>query len=377
MRVSQGENLPKKLEALCRKAGIGRIGFGKKYVAIKLHFGESGNLAYLRPNYAKVLVDLVKEEGGWPFLLDCSTLYAGRRKNALEHLELAYEHGFSPFSTGCHIIIGDGLTGSDEVLVPVKGAEHVAQAHIGRAVMDADCVISLTHFKGHVETGFGGVLKNVGMGCGSRAGKREMHAATGPKIDADKCIGCRKCARFCASDAISYVDDKAVMDSERCAECGFCIAACPTDAIFSAYDAAPALLGAKIAEYTKAVLDGRPSFHVSLAIDISPFCDCWSSNDAPIVPDIGMFASFDPVALDAACADAVNAQSAVADSLLGEKLAQAHEGGTACEDGCAPGHAGEGTDYFRVLVPNTDWKAALQHAVKLGIGTTDYRLIEV
>ncbi len=170
LKVKEGRTLLDKLHSLIIAAGIGNIDFEKKFTAIKMHFGEYGNLAYIRPNYAKVIVDYIRDAGGWPFLVDCNTLYPGRRKNALEHLDLAYEHGFSPFSTGCHVLIGDGLSGTDEALVPVVGGVYVKEAKIGQAVMDADILISLNHFKGHIETGFGGALKNIGMGCGSRGG---------------------------------------------------------------------------------------------------------------------------------------------------------------------------------------------------------------
>ena len=160
---------------MIRNAGIGEIDMDGKFVAIKLHFGELGNISYLRPNYAKAVADLVKELGGKPFLTDCNTMYPGKRKNALEHLECAWENGFSPLSVGCPILIGDGLKGTGDIAVPVVGGEYVKEAKIGRAVMDADVFISLTHFKGHEMTGFGGAIKNIGMGCGSRAGKKDQH----------------------------------------------------------------------------------------------------------------------------------------------------------------------------------------------------------
>lgn len=183
-------NLLEKLKYLVKTAGIEQLPLENRYTAIKIHFGEPGNLAYLRPNYAKVIVDIVKENGGKAFLTDCNTLYVGRRKNALDHLDAAYENGFSPFSTGCHVIIADGLKGTDEALVPVKGGEYVKEAKIGQAIMDADNFISLTHFKGHEATGFGGTFKNIGMGCGSRAGKMEMHSAGKPFVHQEKCVGC-------------------------------------------------------------------------------------------------------------------------------------------------------------------------------------------
>lgn len=200
MHTTMDLNLPQKLERLCRRAGMMDIDFKNQYAAIKIHFGELGNLAFLRPNYAKVVADLVKEGGGKPFLTDCNTLYVGSRKNAIDHMETAYLNGFSPYQTGCHVIIADGLKGTDETLVPIDG-EYVKEAKIGRALMDADIVISLTHFKGHEATGFGGALKNLGMGGGSRAGKMEQHSAGKPSVIQSRCIGCKRCERICAHDA--------------------------------------------------------------------------------------------------------------------------------------------------------------------------------
>ena len=178
-RCPVGTSLTDKLRRLCIAAGIKNIDMEGKFVAIKMHFGELGNLAYLRPNYAKVVADLCKEQGGMPFLTDCNTLYPGSRKNALEHLTCAQLNGFWPMTTGCQVIIADGLRGTDEVEVPVPNGEYCKTAKIGRAIMDADIFISLSHFKGHESTGFGGAIKNIGMGCGSRAGKMEQHASGG------------------------------------------------------------------------------------------------------------------------------------------------------------------------------------------------------
>lgn len=182
-----GDGLPTKLKTLVRAAGIDQIDMADKFVAIKMHFGELGNISYLRPNYARAIVDVVKEQGGKPFLTDCNTMYPGSRKNALEHLECAWENGFTPLSVGCPVIIGDGLKGTDDIEVPVVGGRYVKNAKIGHAIMDADVFISLTHFKGHEMVGFGGVMKNIGMGCGSRAGKTEQHSSGKPQIDVDKC----------------------------------------------------------------------------------------------------------------------------------------------------------------------------------------------
>ncbi|MBP3917888.1 MAG: DUF362 domain-containing protein [Clostridia bacterium] len=358
LRARPGMNLLQKLEKLMYAAKIKDIDFQNKYTAIKMHFGEPGNLAFLRPNYAEVVAHVVKELGGKPFLTDCNTLYIGGRKNALDHLDSAYKNGFVPYTTGCQIIIGDGLKGTDEAIVPVEGGEYVKEAKIGRAVMDADVIISLNHFKGHECTGFGGALKNIGMGCGSRAGKMEMHSAGKPFVSTDACIGCGKCIKICAHDAPHITDGKCAIDHNRCVGCGRCIGICPTDAIQPGMDEANDILNYKIAEYTKAVLEGRPHFHISLVIDISPNCDCHAENDAPIVPDVGMFASFDPVALDVACADMVNKMPPIENSQLGH---MPHTHG----------------DHFTDSAPTTNWRACVEHAEKIGIGTQKYELIKI
>lgn len=363
MRTGFDNGLLDKLKRLIKKAGIENIDFDGKYTAIKMHFGEPGNLAFLRPNYAKVVADTVKELGGKPFLTDCNTLYVGGRKNALDHIESAYVNGFSPLSTGCHIIIGDGLKGTDEVYIPVEGGEYVKEAKIGRAIMDADVFISLAHFKGHEATGFGGTLKNIGMGCGSRAGKMEMHSAGKPHVEEELCIGCHRCEKICAHDAPQFKDKKASIDHNKCVGCGRCIGVCPKDAILSASDESNEILNCKIAEYTKAVIDNRPHFHISLVIDVSPYCDCHGENDAAIVPNVGMFASFDPVALDVACADAVNAQPLLSNSILGD-----------CSE---EERASHNHDHFHSIFPETCWESAITHGEKIGIGNSKYKLITV
>ena len=360
-RATYHENLQQKLTRLLGTAGMGEIDFDRKYVAIKLHFGEPGNLAFLRPNWAKTVADFVKERGGKPFLTDCNTLYVGGRKNGLDHLDAAYLNGFSPLSTGCHVIIADGVKGTDEVYVPVEGGEYVTEAKIGRAVMDADVFISLNHFKGHEQAGFGGALKNIGMGCGSRAGKMEMHSAGKPFVKDSRCVGCGMCQRICAHDAVAIADKKASIDHGKCVGCGRCIGVCPMDAVRAAEDEAADILNRKIAEYTKAVVDGRPCFHISLVMDVSPNCDCHAENDVPIVPNVGMFASFDPVALDQACADAVNAMPVNPNSVLGER--HGHD--------CSCG------DHFHMTHPETNWEVQMEHGEKLGLGTREYELIRI
>ena len=360
-----GDGLPTKLKKLIRAAGIGQIDMDGKFVAIKLHFGELGNISYLRPNYARAVADVVKELGGKPFLTDCNTMYPGSRKNALEHLECAWQNGFTPLTVGCPILIGDGLKGTDDIAVPVAGGEYVKEAKIGRAIMDADVFISLTHFKGHEMTGFGGAIKNIGMGCGSRAGKTEQHSSGKPSIDPELCRGCRRCQRECANGGLVFDEGSRKMhvDHDHCVGCGRCLGACNFDAISFDDDNANEVLNCRMAEYTKAVVDGRPSFHISLVVDVSPNCDCHCENDAPILPDIGMFASFDPLALDQACVDACLAAQPMPHSQLSDNLAR-------------PGFQ-DHHDHFTNSSPESEWRSCLAHAEKIGLGTRQYELVRL
>ena len=364
-RAKIGEGLPTKLKRLIKAAGIGDIDMDGKFVAVKMHFGELGNLSFLRPNYARAIVDVVKELGGVPFLTDCNTLYPGSRKNAIEHLYCAWENGFTPMTVGCPVIIGDGLKGTDDIEVPVEGGEYIDKAMIGRAVMDADVFISLSHFKGHETTGFGGAIKNIGMGCGSRAGKKAQHMNGQPEIDPELCRGCRACMKECANDGLSFDEStrKMSINTQNCVGCVRCIGACNFDAIAFANYAATKDLNCRMAEYTKAVIQNRPNFHVSLIVDVSPNCDCHAENDAPILPNIGMFASFDPLALDQACVDACLKATPLPNSQLAEAMEK--------EDFC------DHHDHFENTTPNSEYKTCLAHAEKIGLGTRDYEIVVV
>lgn len=356
------ENLLQKLHRLMKTTGFEEIDFTDKYAAIKIHFGEYGNLAFLRPNYARVVADYVKELGGKPFLTDCNTLYVGSRKNALDHLDTAYVNGFSPLQTGCHVIIGDGLKGTDEAIVPING-EYVKEAKIGQAVMDADVFISLNHFKGHEMAGFGGALKNIGMGCGSRAGKMEQHNEGKPQVNQDACVGCGACFKICAHAAPIIENGKAVIDHNKCVGCGRCLAACPKDAVEAQGGTTVKMLNYKMAEYAYAVCKDRPCFHISLICDVSPNCDCHAENDIPIIPNVGMLASFDPVALDQACADLCNKMPIMHGSILDDNMKKMGN----------DGHH----DHFHMTHPDTEWESCLDHAQKLGVGTRDYELFTI
>lgn len=358
LRTRPGHNLLEKLDLLMRAAGIETIDFKDKFVALKLHLGEPGNLAYIRPNYVARVVSVVRKLGGRPFLTDCNTLYTGGRSNAVDHLQTAQENGFNRIAVHADVIIADGLKGTDYREIPLH-LKHCETAKIGAAIADADVIISLTHFKGHDQAGFGGTLKNLGMGSGSRGGKMQMHSESKPRIDVKKCIACGTCVRSCPQKAISWnTDHKATIDYAKCIGCGQCVAVCMYGAAQPVWKGTNEALNEKIAEYAYAVVHDKPAFHVSFIMDVSPNCDCWTMNDAAIVPDIGMAASFDPVALDQACADLVNKAAAN----QGSALADVH-----FEQG----------DKFTSLHPDTDWKAQLVHGEEIGLGTRKYQLVVV
>lgn len=362
MRTNPVNNLLKKLERLVTQAGISTIDFKDKFVAIKIHFGEPGNLAFIRPNYVAQIVKIVRALGGKPFLTDCATLYSGGRSNAIDHLQAATDNGFNPLTTKCDVIIGDGLKGTDYRIVPIE-AEYCPEPKIGTVIVDADIIISMNHFKGHEQAGFGGAMKNLGMGSASVGGKLEMHASSKPMIKRENCTGCKICEKYCAHDAIHVMEDKiAVIDYDKCIGCGQCIAVCQYDSAVTSDWGTTELLNRKIAEYTKAVIAGKPGLHINFIMNVSPECDCWNSNDAAIIPDLGMAASFDPVALDRACADLVKKASALPDTCITDKY---HN------------HGFENEDKFRLLHPDARWEECLLHAEKIGVGTQQYQLINV
>jgi uncharacterized Fe-S center protein len=363
LRTTPSSNLLDKMERLVKRAGLPTMELEKQFVAIKIHFGEPGNLAYLRPNYAARIANLLRNLGAKPFLTDCNTLYSGRRANAVDHLQSAMENGYNPISAQCQVIIADGLKGTDYREIELNG-EYCKAPKIGSAIADADVIISMNHFKGHEQAGFGGALKNLGMGGASVGGKLELHSASQPQIITENCKSCNICVKHCAHDAVhlSGSGKKAVIDYAKCVGCGQCVALCQYDGAVMGEGDTSERLNYKIAEYTKAMLMGKQHFHLSFIMNVSPECDCWNHNDAAIIPDLGILASFDPVALDQACADMV----IKAPILGGNRLSENH-----------PHEHLEGKDKFHLIHPDTNWQAGLEHAEKIGLGTRKYELIEM
>jgi 2-oxoacid:acceptor oxidoreductase delta subunit (pyruvate/2-ketoisovalerate family) len=361
MRTKPGRSLLDKLELLVKKAGIEQIDFKDKFTAIKIHFGEPGNMAYIRANYAARLVKFLLSKNAKPFLTDAGTLYSGLRSNAIDHLKSAFENGFNPVAVPCPVIIADGLKAIDYKEIPLD-LKYCKTAKIGSAIAEADVVVSMNHFKGHEQAGFGGALKNLGMGSASAAGKLELHSSSKPVVEETECTSCGQCVKYCASDAIHLnKNKKAEIDYDKCVGCGQCVAVCQSAAVQPVWNNSADIMNYKIAEYSIAVLKNKPNFHINFVMDISPECDCWGSNDAAIVPNIGMAASFDPVALDMACADMVSQSAANLNTVL-----NVHRHGEL-----------QNVDKFKMIHPNTDWKKGLEYAEQIGLGSMSYELEKI
>jgi hypothetical protein len=359
VRSPKKQSLVTRAGALLERAGLSAAIDEGDLVAVKLHFGEEGNTGYVQPVFLREVVKRVRSVGGKPFLTDSNTLYRGKRFNAVDHLGCAIHNGFSYATVDAPLIIADGLDGRDAVDVPVEGFDHFDSVRIGAAAVHADAMVVVTHVKGHEATGFGGALKNVGMGLGCRSAKQRMHADFEPHPSAEKCTACGRCVSWCPVAAITIGPDRvAVVDRELCYGCGECVAACPYGAIAIEWKTEEAAIQEKIVEHVAGAVAGKSGkvVYLSFVTNVTPDCDCWAFSDAPIVPDIGVLASTDIVAIDQAAYDLVIAAKGLADT-KGEGLA-------------------EGEDKFRV-VSGIDGTHAMRYAEKHGLGSRTYELVAV
>ncbi len=356
LRSTPKENLFGKLERLLDAAGIESVISKRDLGGGKIHFGELGNTAYIRPVFLQKIVERIKAHAGKPFLTDANTLYAGTRGDAVSHLTTAIRNGFAYSVVDAPLIIADGMRGKTETAVAVN-RKRFQEVYIGTEIVNADALISVAHFKGHELSGFGGAIKNLGMGCASRKGKLAQHSTVSPKINDEKCVGCGECEDHCSQQALAVVDAKAELNRESCIGCGECILICPNEAVEIQWDQSIPIFLENMVEYTEGVIKGKEgkSLYLNFITNISPACDCCGYNDAPIVGDIGIVASTDPVAIDQASADLVNGEPALP--------------GT-----CLKTHRGAGEDKFKGLYPKVDWPIQLEYAEEIGLGTRQYDL---
>lgn len=359
LRATHKENLLRKLEKLLETAGLSEIVSKRDLVAVKIHFGEMGNTAFIRPVFLRKIVESIKATGGTPFLTDANTLYAGTRSDAPHHLITATQNGFAYSVVEAPLVIADGLRGKSETTVEIN-RKHFKEVYIGSEIAQADSIVSVAHFKCHELSGFGGTIKNLGMGCASRRGKMAQHSTVSPAVKKKKCIGCGDCVEHCSQQAISLVEEKAIIDPEKCIGCGECMLICANSAIQIEWNQTIPVFLEKMVEYTMGVLkdkEGKALF-VNFITDISPACDCYPYNDAPIVRNIGIAASKDPVAIDQASVDLVNSEQSLPGS-------------------CLKSFLGPGEDKIKAVYPGVDWPIQLDYAEKIGIGSRSYEIIEV
>jgi len=359
LKATVQRNLFDKIDTLLERIDLSQRVKNNDLVAIKLHFGERGNAAFIRPIFIRRIVDQVKKYKGKPFLTDANTLYRGDRSEAVSHLTLAVEHGFNYAVVNAPLIIADGLRGNTYEKVKIN-QRILKEVYVGAEIIHADTLISCAHFKGHELTGFGGTLKNLGMGCASRQGKLNQHSSLSPKVDNKKCTSCQECIIRCPENAISLSNQKARIEEKKCIGCAECIMTCPEGAIQIRWNEPFDVFQKKMVEYAYGALKGKrkKAIFLNFLTQISPACDCYGMADAPIVPDIGILASTDPVAIDQASCDLVNQSVGLE--------------GTALK-----ANKKRGEDKFRAVYPKVDWTIQLDYAQSIGLGSREYELIRV
>lgn len=344
LKSGPDRNLLQKLEStLERNCNVDLVRKGE-LVAVKTHFGERGNLSFVRHQFIHQIVEIIKRRGGKPFLTDTNTLYVGSRSCAPDHIMTAFYNGFGPLSTGAPVIMGDGLRGESKVQVEVNG-EYVKEAVIGEEVFNADAMFAISHFKGHELTGFGGAIKNLGMGCAAREGKLFQHSTVSPEVNPAGCVACGRCIAVCPASAIAIIQNAANIDASLCIGCADCIVICPENTIEVNWNEATESVMRKMAEYARGAVTGKEgkTVYINFITQVSPLCDCYGFNDAPMAPDLGICVSTDPVAIDQACVD-----------LIIESLG--------------------GNDPFKKVHPHIDWGIQLEQGERIGLGSRKYEL---
>jgi uncharacterized Fe-S center protein len=335
-----------KIRTLFHKSALGDCITRNDLTAVKMHFGEEGNDTHISPDLVRPVVEEIKKSGGKPFLTDTCVLYKSQRDNAVDHLALAHEHGFTVERTGAPVIIADGLIGHLEKKVTIPG-KLFKEVSIASVACETNSLIVLTHVTGHMGAGIGGAIKNLGMGFASRKGKLRQHSVMKPEISSKKCTGCELCVQWCPEDAISMKDHTAVIDSKKCIGCGECLTVCRFDAVRYDWRVSEKELQKSMAEhalgatYSKSGQVGYMSFLMNMTKD----CDCIAKGQKPVLPDIGILAGKDPVAMDAASLNIILEKT-------GKTLAE-------------------------VSYPRIDPWIQMKHGEAIGLGKTEYDLVEI
>ncbi len=329
-------------------------------VALKIHFGEKGSTGFIPPLYIKPIIEFLRKCGCQPFLTDTNTLYVGERDNSVSHSLLAAKHGFDPNVLGAPVIIADGLKSKCEVVHHGQG-NHFDTFYLAGDIARADFLINLSHFKGHEICGFGGALKNLGMGCATRQGKMQQHCRLGPRLRPDKCRGCGLCLEVCRPKAL-YLTEKGTVDIDRelCLGCAACLPVCKYGGLEVDWEKEGKGLWERMSEYAQAVLEqfSKQVLHINFVICVSPACDCVPYTDAPLCPDLGILASYDPVAVDQACLDLVNRAPSI-------------------YPGAEKADLSDCQDKFQALYPNSYGDYGLEYAQRIGLGSREYELISL
>ena len=338
-------SISKKLKNLLKETGFDGYFKKSEYVAVKTHFGEEKNRTYLHPVIVKTVIDRLKQRGVRCFLTETSTLYRGSRSNAVDHIELAYRHGFGYEKIGAPIIMADGLFGDTETSIPINGI-HYKEVNIASEVAKIHGLVVLSHFKGHIETGFGGALKNIGMGLSSRMGKLVQHSVMKPEIIRSRCTGCGICIKWCPQDTIVMIDGKAYIESENCIGCGECLAVCQFGAVKFDWGRESNELQELIAEHAAGVIkavNGRV-FFINFIINVTRDCDCLNKSEI-VAGNVGIVAGEDIVAVEKASYD-----------LFIEK---------------------HGKPIEKFTYPGIDPLVQIRHASKIGLGSEDYEIVRM
>lgn len=333
------------MSRICEAANLSAVIDEKEMVAVKLSVGEKNNITHIKPPLVRVVVEQIKRKGAYPFLAETSTLYKGERENAVKHMLHAEAHGFGIREVGAPFIMVDGLLGNSEIDVEISGELH-DKVKIAREAVMCDAIIGLSHPTGHGSTGLGACLKNLGMGLASRMGKMRQHSALKPAVLPDKCRFCGKCIQWCPEGVITEKDGKAFINDERCIGCGECLAVCNFGSVKFDWDANPTYLQQSMAEHAygsvKSKLENKVLF-INVLVDMTKDCDCASKRQEKLIPDVGILASSDPVAVDMATLDLT---------------AKAN-----------------GKHLTALAYPEHDPMVQLRHAAKAGMGSLEYELV--